>query len=414
MKQIKILFFTILAACLLALSACGKTDPQPPVTICVANDLHYLSPTLLGESRVFHTPSSYFDGKTVPYSPAITDALLAEVIDRQPRALILAGDLTLNGARASHRELAQKLEAVKAAGIDVLLIPGNHDIDGTAVDYSTDPVQEAPPMTSKEFFALYDPLLPEELISRDESTFSYLYLAGENLWLLMLDANLNGKGFVKDSTFTWLESQLKTAKRKGIKVISVTHQNLYAHSELLSFGYTLYNADKLLELYEKYDVACNLSGHIHIQSIKDKAVPEIVTASLSVTGNRYGWLLADGRQLTYTARSVDVAAHAQKAGLTDPNLLDFGTYGTWYFEEVARNQARETLADQGLSAQQVELLAETYALINSAYFRGDLIRQEPFAQGLDLWRQHSSFISTYIDSMLASDGEKLHYTVKLR
>ncbi len=412
MKHLK--YTLLLALYLLCLTACGHAAPQEPVTFLVANDLHYLSPTLLGDGHAFSTPHSFFDGKAIHYSAAITDAFLAEVTQMQPKALILAGDLTLNGAQASHEELTEKLQAVKSSGVDVLLIPGNHDVDRTAGDYSGETPVEVPHLTSAEFAELYAPLLPDGLVSRDADSFSCIYQASEKLWILMLDTNLNGQGFVKDNTLTWLESQLKTAKRQGIRVVSVTHQNLYAHSELLSFGYTLYNADKLLELYEKYKVRCNLSGHIHIQSIKDEPVPEIVTGSLSITGNRYGQLVSDGRQLTYTARSADVADYAQAAGLSNENLLDFDTYGTWYFEEVARNQAREALAEQGLTTDQVELLAETYAVINSTYFRGDPIDQAPFAQGLDLWRQHSSFISTYIDSMLISNGEKLYYTVKLR
>ncbi len=412
MKALK--FALLLVLCLFCLTACGRSASQEPVTLLVANDLHYLSPALLGDGGFFSTPHSYFDGKPVHYSAAITDAFLAEVTAIRPKALILAGDLTLNGAQASHQELAAKLQAVKAAGIDVLLIPGNHDADRTAVDYSGEEPQEAPALTSAEFTALYEPLLPDALVSRDEASFSYIYQAADKLWILMLDTNLNGKGFVKDNTFTWLEDQLKAARRKDISVISVTHQNLYAHSELLSFGYTLYNADNLLELYDKYKVRCNLSGHIHIQSVRQEPVPEIVTASLSVTGNRYGTLAAQGKQLTYSAGSTDVAGYAQKSGLTDASLLDFSAYGTWYFEEVARNQAREALAEQGLSAEQIEQMAETYAVINSAYFRGDPLDEAMHTEGLALWRQNGGFISTYIDSMLASNGEKLRHTVRLR
>ncbi len=413
MKYPKFLALVLLAG-LLALSACGRGEEQPQVTLLVANDLHYLSPALLGDGGFFSTPHSYFDGKPVHHSAAITDAFLHQVTQQRPQALILAGDLTLNGARESHRELAEKLQAVKDAGVDVLVIPGNHDVDRAAVDYSGAEPQEAPHLTSPEFVALYEPLLPDDLISRDETSFSCIYPAGEKLWILMLDTNTNGQGFVKDSTLTWLETQLKAARRQGVKVVSVTHQNLYAHSELLSFGYVLYNADKLLELYDKYHVQCNLSGHIHIQSIKNEPVPEIVTAALTITGNRYGLVTCSGSRLTYTARSVDVAGYAQTAELTDPDLLSFSDYGTWYFEEVARNQARETLADQGLTAEQVERMAETYAVINSAYFRGDPIDPALFAEGIGLWQQHSGFIATYIDSMLASDGEKLALECRLR
>lgn len=75
----------------------------------------------------------------------------------------------------------------------------------------------------------------------------------------------------------------------------------------------------------------------------------------------------------------------------------------WYFEEVARLQVRQQFAESGLSADAIELLAETFARINSAYFSGERLEAEQFAEGLALWyEQEHSFIHTYMETMLES------------
>ncbi len=413
-KLIFISVFVLLLSCALLLSSCGRAELSEPIELVVANDIHYISPELLGGGGHFYEPTADYDGKTVHYSEAIADAFIAEMIEKKPQAVIIAGDLTLSGAKKSHISLAEKLSSIKEAGIDLLIIPGNHDVDSTSVDYSGDTLVEAEGINSFQFVEIYDGLLPDDLVSRDEFSYSYIYEAEGKLWILMLDVNLYGKGYVKDGTLIWLDEKLAEAKDKGIDVISATHQNLYAHSDMLSFGYTIYNADKLISRYERYGVQCNFSGHIHIQSIKEEKIPEIVSSSMSIADNRYGEIEFNGKGITYTARSVDVAEYARGTGSDNGDLLNFADYSLYYFEEVARNKARESLSGAADSLEQTEAMAEAFAKINSAYFRGRKADRAACREGLELWAEREDFIAQYIDSMLEADGDKLEYRVKFK
>lgn len=404
MKRTLSLLLSILLL-LPSLASCGRRKLEEPIEFIIANDIHYISPTLLGDGEFFRNPTGRADGKVVHYITDITDAFIAEVIEKKPQALILAGDLTLNGAIVSHTELANKLAAVKNAGIDVLIIPGNHDFDQTAVDYSGDALKEAEGSSASDFYEIYDPLLPETL-SREEGTFSYIYEASEDLWVLMLDTNTYAECYVMESTFKWAEEQLGIARESGIDVIAVSHQNIYKHSELLSFGYQLYNGTNLQSLYEKYSVICNFSGHIHVQSIIDEDLPEIATSSLSVTGLHYGKITYNGKMLNYSAETLGVAKEAE-------GYADFSEYATYFFEKIAIGQAYDKLRDSGLPESEIELMAKTYAEINSAYFEGKKIDPKSYAEGIDLWRTKSdSFISRYIDSML--ENTKKEQSIKIR
>lgn len=414
---------TALLLCLLllasSLASCGARKLDEPVELIIANDIHYISPEINGYTVEDGTGIHYHmprDGKLVNYIVEITDAFLAEVIERKPKALILAGDLTMDGAVVSHEELVSKLTAVKDAGIDLLIIPGNHDVDSTAVDYSEETLKATEAADSAKFIELYEPLMPKT-VSRDSVSMSYIYQASEKLRVLMLDTNTYGKCYAKDETLKWIEEELKAAQDEGISVIAVSHQNLYAHNNLLSFQYELYNSKKLLELYEKYSVKCNFSAHIHIQSIlDDKTVPEVSTSSMAITGTHYGEIVYDGRQISYKAKSVDVASYAANIGSTDENLLNFASYAATHFEETARKQCKSEITDSIFPEGAIDLMAETYAKINSAYFEGKPIDESEYSAGIAQWELYveESYIAKYIMSMLKKpEGGGLEITIKI-
>jgi hypothetical protein len=203
-----------------------------------------------------------------------------------------------------------------------------------------------------------------------------------------------------------MEENLKKAQEAGIDVIAVSHQNVYAHSDMLPFGYQLYNGSNVLALYEKYGVKCNFSAHVHIQSITGKKLPEIVTSSLIVTGLHYGEIVSRRGKISYTAQSLVIDEAIE-------GFSSYGEYATYYFEKIAKDQAHKALAESGLTADEIELMAKTYAEINSAYFEGRPIKEKDYAKGIELWRtQSDSFISKYIDSMLGTVDREQKIKIK--
>ena len=60
--------------------------------------------------------------KLTNYVWEITDAAFEQVEALSPDVIILSGDLTLNGEKESHKELAKKLEQVEKDGIQVVVI----------------------------------------------------------------------------------------------------------------------------------------------------------------------------------------------------------------------------------------------------------------------------------------------------
>lgn len=396
----KIFCFALAILFVFPLLSCASDGD--PVSIFVATDLHYISPSLTENEEMFRKVVDNADGKVAHYSEEITEAFIDTVIKAKPDVLILSGDLTFNGAKASHEDLIKKLRRIADAGVQVLAQPGNHDVDSSeAFSFSGEEISVTESLSSVEFRELYSEFGLDQAISVDEASFSYVYQTKSNARIIMIDANSFGRGFIKDSTLEWLEAVLKQAKKDRADVITVSHQNLYAHSPLLSFGYQLYNASALEELLTKYKVKCHLSGHIHVQSIVENKVTEIATASLALADIPYGKMTYENGNLEYSVQSVDVSAWAERSGLDDPNLLDFDAYGVKYFKDNCYRQVNETFADSSLTKEQTELLAKTFADINIAYFMGDKLDATEYKTGLTLWKQQgSTFFSSYLDSMV--------------
>ena len=125
----------MLALLLTACAAPPQPLPEPvlpareaPLTLAVATDLHFLPERLVRDGEAFHAAWAYGDGKQINHITALTEALVDQLLADPPDGVLLTGDLTLNGEREGHLELARRLLPLRQAGIPVLVIPGNHDI----------------------------------------------------------------------------------------------------------------------------------------------------------------------------------------------------------------------------------------------------------------------------------------------
>ena len=71
---------------------------------------------------------------------------------------------------------------------------------------------------------------------------------------------------------------------------------------------------------------------------------------------------------------------------------------------MGRLQTFEGYKDSELETDKIQLLANTFAKINSAYFVGDDIDTDTLSAGIDLWsKNENGFFYKYIQSMLAED-----------
>lgn len=371
-----------------------------PLTLVLATDLHYIAPSLTDNGAYFTRMVQNADGKVMTHIETILDAFAHEMIRMQPDALILSGDLTFNGAKASHEALAEKLERIADAGVPVCVLPGNHDLYArNAARFHSDSYTLVDSITASGFETIYRRFGFNAAIARDEHSLSYTARIAPDLRLLLIDVNTkDAPGGVTANTLAFVRDQLAQARADGERVIAVTHQNLLQHNPLFASGFVIENREALLSLLQSADVRLSLSGHMHTQHVKHEGgLTEIATSALSVSPNQFGVLTVTAEGVSYKTQALPVAAYAAAQGINDPQLLDFPAFSETFFKQTTLRQAASLFE----GAAESSLLGQYLADVNACYFSGrmDLAPQNPAL--FDRWKQEGAFFSTYLESIFA-------------
>lgn len=391
----RIAFLAVSLAAVAAVSLAAPRQPAEraapgPLTVAVATDLHYVAPELTDGGAYFTRIVENGDGKAMAYCEEITDAFVEHIAGQSPDALLLSGDLTFNGARASHEALAKKLKTIEETGVPVLVIPGNHDLNSAmAASFRDDTYTLVESVDAESFAEIYASFGYDEALSRDDASLSYTYALAPGLWALMLDVNTaDSPGALTDDTFQWARRQLTAAREAGVRVLAVSHQNLLSHNSLFSVGYVIKNGDRLIRLYEQYGVLCNVSGHMHIQHIAESGagLPEIVTSSLITAPFRYGVLELDGAALEYGTEQLAFPHEAEAA--------------QFFWDTSYRSAAEELDASD-------EALRCWFADVNAAYFAGRADQAEWDNARYREVQQKGVLLGVYLQS-IRDDGFRDH------
>lgn len=388
----KPLFITItiisLAAMLCALVGCSKAE----LTIVHVSDMHYFSPSLIEDEDFMWSVAMKGDGKDTVQSALIAEAFVDDMLELKPNAVVITGDLTLNGEEASHNELRGLLTKLKDNGIDVFVMTGNHDVNTTAYRYTKDGVEEIPSFGSQQFEDHWWDFGYGDALSQDRWSNSYIAKLNDTTWLLSVDSNTGSKGTVRRSTLDWIEENLKEAQANGIRVVSATHQNLFVHNDGFVWGYQLNNANALIELYERYGVEVNLSGHLHVQTIAESnGIADIAVSSLVDTPLQYGILTVSGSRLSYRTKEISNKELKDKARQV--------------FDACTAYKVESELGD--VDQRMLDIAVQ----LNREYFLGKFSKVDE--EALHLWEQSDGFfggylISIYEDQNPRKDNRRWH------
>lgn len=402
---------------------------KQPTSIIFASDMHYMSPSLTDYGKAFQDLADNGDGKMECYMTQIWQAFADEVTSLKPDALVLSGDLTLNGERRNHEEFAGYLGAIRDAGIPVLVIPGNHDINNPhATSYFGDEQSFIETVTPGEFKEIYRSFGYDGAVSYAPDSLSYLYALNETTWMLMLDTCIYDPvnevgGHISEGTLEWLELCLRSAYFQGITVIPVGHHNLQELSRVYVEECVIRNYAEVTKVLERYLTPLYFSGHLHVQRIlKHRKGPgtsddtygiwEVVSNSLIIPPCQYGYLTCsvDG-SFSYQTRNVDVSGWAARHKETNKDLLDFETFSETYLRQIIRQQTYKKI--DGLPEEIAEELADFYAELYRNYCAGGRVnysekKREP---GYKLWDRfmNPSIQFRQVEGMMKDGMEENNY-----
>ncbi|MBC1699477.1 metallophosphoesterase [Listeria welshimeri] len=392
-------------------------EKDQDLSIIETTDVHYFAPSLTDNGAAFKQYVAAGDGKQLAYSDEITDAFLEDVEAKKTDVLIISGDLTNNGEKTSHEELAKKLAQVEKAGTQVFVVPGNHDINNPwARKFEKDKQLPTDTITPTDFSKIYGDFGYKDAISSDDFSLSYLAAPSSKVWLLMLDTAIyktnmqqgtpTTEGGLTTGTLDWVKECSALAEKNGAKLIPVMHHNLTNHSDVIQRGFTINYNQQVIDTLTAGNMEFSLSGHIHTQNIRTakstdgKEITDIVTNALSVYPHKYGNITysAKNKNFTYQSQKLDIESWAKEHEKTDKNLLNFDQFDYDTFYNSGYDKAIMDLmtsdAYKTYSQSDKEKMADTMGLNNMYFFAGTA---PPKSAGMALWDSApNSFLKDYV------------------
>ena len=394
-----------------------KDRKQNSITIAVTADLHLLANRLHDTGEAFLRMHDNGDGKQMKNGTRIIHQMLSDIRELNPDALLIAGDLTLNGERASHEEITEQLRIIREQGISVYVLPGNHDIGRPdAKGYFEDQVFSVPTITEREFAALYEEFGYGQTISRDPNSLSYVAKLSDENWLFCLDncCRINGVpehyGELSEDTMTWLSEMLNKAREIGVFPIVAGHYNLAYHNKVFKYGFTMRNHDKVGELLRKYNTVLYLSGHMHMQHMKfQSGIVDIATSSPATYPHQFGVLQMEHGNKAYYQTQMIRMDRAEREGFR------------WFYQNKFKRQVLNELEHKSnLTKEEKERMADFAAKMNLFYFSGYFYMLEAELGNSEEWalwieKGNDIFFYSYLKSMIY-DSMRNHniYTDSIR
>ncbi len=379
---------------------------NPKAKWVVFSDPHYFDPDLGTTGNAFEAVKSR-DRKMLAESEAILESVIATLLQLAPDFVIIPGDMTKDGELSGHQKMATFLNTLEESGIDVYLVPGNHDINNPhASSYNGDQATPVPAVTPLEFETLYSNFGFNEAIDRDANSLTYIVEPVEGLWLFCMDAcrysentaqNFAVGGRFKASTLQWIKDRLLEAKQLGKMVLGVMHHGLLEHFEYQAdyfADFVVEDGESISKDFAMYGMRAVFTGHFHAQDIVGMT-----------TASSFLFDIETGSTITYRCPyrvmtlGDDYRLTVQSYPITQINYdlggKDFQTYARDFLTDGVLDIMRTYAEEYGISQADVEdygpvviqaaldhlsgdevMTPEAQALIDELRNRGDVYSNE--------------------------------------
>jgi 3',5'-cyclic AMP phosphodiesterase CpdA len=310
--------------------------------LVVISDLHVMAPELLVNEGTAFEQYLNRDRKMLRESLEILDTLVSDILELKPSLVLVTGDLTKDGERVSHQLVAGQLQRLVDAGIQVLVVPGNHDINNPdARIYDGDTSTPTDTITRSEFAEIYKNMGYDGQSRRDPDTLSYCRDVTDGLTILAIDACMDrlntfvSRGDARDhcktsgnleaSSQQWLVEQATAATSAGKRVIAMMHHHLVPHfhmEDTLAAPYMVDGAGQLCQRLVAAGVHVVFTGHLHISDIGQTSVNQgqmVEIATAAAVGYPCQWRVASCNTTTGKMQLRTVTLHSLPS---DPDFAE--------------------------------------------------------------------------------------------
>ena len=307
--------------------------------------------TALAQTRIAVMSDSHVSSQSTPAgerkmldkSRVIFDRLIRQFKTQKPHLLLVTGDLTEAGDRENHQYVKAGLDQLKAVGVKVLVIPGNHDF-GT--------------LDEDGFRTMYADYGYGAASVKDSTSLSYACEPVKGLTLIGIDSH---NGYLSGTTLNWVCQQAEEAKGKGHQVIAMMHHPLFPHfnnADLFISTSTIGNYENVRNKLADAGIKIILTGHFHTSDIaKDwnedlsREIYDINTGSAVSYPCDYRMLTLsrDLKELTVTTKHLDTLPGEANFAKTAKDRLYASMYNLAYQKIASRgsfsDNEKKQLAD---------------------------------------------------------------------
>ena len=250
--------------------------------IVVIADPHVLAPELMDTAS--NSFREMIDGqrKMIQWSAEAFDAVLdtckryKNTSDIGLDAVLIVGDLTKDGEKESHNYVRNALNDLLLEGIQVYVIPGNHDIGGKAYKYVGDEKEEVETIDRDDwneyFYTIMAPSSNNKIQWAMGLSNSFSVEPFEGVTLIGIDGSDDDAsiGYLNENDLGFVRYELEEARKKGNMVIAMSHWQVLEHFDKqgsLESSCRFENADEVRDLLMSEGVHLLLTGHFHVNGI---------------------------------------------------------------------------------------------------------------------------------------------------
>ena len=288
--------------------------------IMVIADPHVLARTLFEPNSQSCQEMMESQRKMLDLSFDVWNALIDTALVQKPELVLIPGDLTKDGEMASHDIVANSLKTLNEAGIKTLVIPGNHDIGGSAYSYLGAEKEAVDVLGTTAWQTKYSMVYQFTGITVDLYSHSYAVEPLEGVTVIGIDGSENntGTGKLREETLEWILQQADSASKKGNMIIAMCHWQLLEHFDRqssLESSCRLKNADDIRDSLMHHGVRLVLTGHFHVDGITtyrdttgltNDSIVEVTTGSPITYPCPFRWLTLSNDRTNVTIETATI------------------------------------------------------------------------------------------------------------